>query len=331
MDRVHERHDGLEREGPPVEVGDHALAHPLPPAVQGRHVETAQGGKALEDLRALQTPLFRPEEDPGDLRDDLLALADDEGVEEGGHGQRVERAGSPGDHDGVAVAPVLRAQGHAPEVEQGQDVRVGKLVLQGDADEIEGRKRRARLEGREPQPARPQPGFHVRPGGVDALGADVRVGVQDGVEDLQAQVGHAHLVGVGKGQGNAKAAGGAVLDRGVGLAAGVSAGLLDEGQKGLETAHVGSVAGHVHLFFSDCAQSASSSTVAGQPHPTAKVGRQEEQKSGVDWKFMFVPSALPHFRSSDLPGMDAFTCMQGTRGGSPECSPSPARGTSTVP
>jgi len=246
VDRVHEGDDGPQRVVPPVEIGDDALAHPAALPVQGRDVEALQGGEALESLRAPQPLLPGPQEDPGDLGDHLLPLADDEGIEEGGHGERVERTGPAGDHDRVAIAPVLRPPGHPPEVEHRQDVRVGQLVLQGEADEVKGPERRAGFERPERQPMLPQPRLHVRPGGVDALGADVRAGVQDGVEDLQAQVGHAHLVGVRKGQGDAQAAGGAVLVRGVGLAAGVAARLFDEGQEGLEQMPIRSVAGHVH-------------------------------------------------------------------------------------
>jgi len=330
VDRVHERNNGPQREEPPVEIGDDALAHAAPLPLQGRHKEPLQPCEALEDPGAPKALFPGRQHHGGDLRDHLLALADDEGIEKGSHGKRVERAGSPGNHDGIPVAPVPRAQGDSPEVEHGQDVRVGQLVLQREPDKVESRERRARLEGREPQPAGAQPGLHVRPWGVDALGTDVRVGVQDGVEDLEPQVGHPHLVGVGKGQGDAQAASGAVPARRVGLAADVAARFLDESQEGLEQMMNRSLTGHVYLS-RDCAPADSSSPDAGQPHPTATSGRQEEQKSGVDLKIIFVPSALPHFRPSDLHGIDSCRGMQGTRRDSPGCPPSPARGTSTDP
>ena len=146
MDRVHQRHDGLCGEHPPVQIGDDALAD-LCPLPEYRGDENA--GNPREPLQHPLAPepiLLGLQEHVGDLRDHLLALPDDDGIEERRHGQRVENAGPAGNHDGVPLAALTCPKGHAPQLEHGEDIRVGKLVLKGKTDEVEFRKRRTRLE-----------------------------------------------------------------------------------------------------------------------------------------------------------------------------------------
>ena len=48
------------------------------------------------------------------------------------------------------------------------------------------------------------PPVHVRPGGVTPLGNDLRVLIQNRIQNLQPQVRHPHLIGIRKGQGKAQ-------------------------------------------------------------------------------------------------------------------------------
>ncbi|OGD29491.1 MAG: hypothetical protein A2Y56_05330 [Candidatus Aminicenantes bacterium RBG_13_63_10] len=129
----------------------------------------------------------------------------------------------------------VRARGltkrDSPEVEHGEDVAVVELVQQGETQDVEPVKRRFRLEGDQGPAAPPQGLFHVRPGSEDSLGGPVRHGVEPVIEDLLSQVGHADLVDVGKGQGQAKPDGVRALADLVPFAADVASGLLHSGEQ----------------------------------------------------------------------------------------------------
>ena len=72
--------------------------------------------------------------DPGQA---LLAVADDEEVDERGQHLRVLRARAAGDDQRMVERAVLAVQRNAAQVEHGQDVGVADLVLQAEADQVE--------------------------------------------------------------------------------------------------------------------------------------------------------------------------------------------------
>ena len=129
------------------------------------------------------------------------------------------------------------------EVEGVQHVGVAELGREGQPEEVEVAHRAVAVDGELRQAALPQLCLHVGPHGIRALGEGVLTLVDDLVEDHDALVGHAHLVGVGIHQrpaGGQLLAGGPVpadvpvLDRGVQLAADVLDGLVDPFQQRLE-------------------------------------------------------------------------------------------------
>ena len=129
-------------------------------------------------------------DDLGDLADRLLAVADDEGVDEVGHGLGVERAVAADDHERVLGAAVLGPHRHAGEVEALEDVGVDELGGEAEGEDVEvagvvvgvDREERDALGARISR-------VHVEPRRVGAFGHRVVTFVQDLVEDLEPLVG----------------------------------------------------------------------------------------------------------------------------------------------
>ena len=86
-----------------------------------------------------------------DPRQALLAVADDEQVDERRQHFRVLRAGAAGDDERMVERAVLAVQRDAAEVEHGQDVGVADLVLQAEADQVEVAQRREGFQAVERQ------------------------------------------------------------------------------------------------------------------------------------------------------------------------------------
>ena len=139
----------------------------------------------------------------GNLDDGVFALPEDKGVDEGGEGLGVEGAAAAGDNDGVVLAAVAGAWGNTREVEHVEDVGVGQLVLEGEAEDVEIAQGVAGLEAPEGNAIAAHLRFHVGPGGEGAFADNVVVGVEEVVEDAETHVRHADVVGIGVGQGDA--------------------------------------------------------------------------------------------------------------------------------
>ncbi len=84
-------------------------------------------------------------------------------------GAGLKADGPPAMISGMSLVPFLPAERDPAQFEHHQDVRVGELVLEGEADDVEGGKRPLRFQGAEREAASAQLGLHVRPGGVAAL------------------------------------------------------------------------------------------------------------------------------------------------------------------
>jgi hypothetical protein len=88
-------------------------------------------------------------------------------------------------------------QGHRGQVDQVEDVGVDQLGRQVEGQHVEGGRGQVLLDAEEGHPGGPHGRLHVDPRGVGPLGHRVGTLVEDLVEDLQALVGQADLVGVG--------------------------------------------------------------------------------------------------------------------------------------
>ena len=188
-------------------------------AVQGGDVDRPPRSQLRQRLeaRAPRARERRPLEHQ--IRELLLGLSDEERVEERRDRLGVRGAGPAAEDQRMSRAAVGCVERHAPEIEEGEDVRVGELVLQGDADDVELPERPGRLERAQRHAVLAQLRLHVHPRGERPFAGYARVSVEEVVEDLRAEVGHAHLVGVGEGEHDPRIDRRGVLDDGAVLTA----------------------------------------------------------------------------------------------------------------
>ena len=108
-----------------------------------------------------------------------------------------------------------------------QYVGVAHLILQGDSQEIKILHRILGLQGKQRDFLLPEYGIQIRPWGVHAFTVYVLPLVEHGVQDLDAQMGHADFVHVREAHGKTDIYLGWVLFYHVDLAPDVAGGLLD--------------------------------------------------------------------------------------------------------
>src|SRR5690606_24447028 len=124
--------------------------------------------------------------------------------DEGRYWFRVVAGMAAGDDQRVAGVTIFAAHGHPGQVQHVQHVGVELLVGQADAQHVEVANGVFGLQRGEGYAPLAHHLFHVGPRREDALGQQVAVRVDDVVERHQPQVGHADVVDVGEGQGNAE-------------------------------------------------------------------------------------------------------------------------------
>ncbi len=254
MHRLRERDQRLLRVRPLVQVHHGVLGHPprhargvrhdaADPAVgqvlhvvELRDVEPAGAGQAQQHLVApAGAALGLPgADDLGHVEDGLLAVADDRAVQEVRDRLRVEGRVAAGEDDRVVDGAVLGLQRDAGQVERGQHVGVAELGGERQAEHVEGLHRAVGVDGELRDAVLAHQRFEVRPDAVGALGQHALALVEHLVEDHDALVGQADLVGVGVHQRPTDVAGVPVLDGRVELAADVLDRLLDVREEGLQ-------------------------------------------------------------------------------------------------
>ena len=165
--------------------------------IEGRHVDAGHGCERAQRLRPRSPRRPRLLVGVHEGGHDDLPLADDEGIDDERERLGVERrAGAAGDDDGVLLPALRRAQPHLAERENVEHVEVIHLERHGETDErelverqlvLEAHERRMRfLIAREALPLRQE---EPLAGGVPAL-------VQEVVDDVQPEVGHADEIGI---------------------------------------------------------------------------------------------------------------------------------------
>jgi hypothetical protein len=202
VDHAHRRQDRRRQQGGTVEVRKDAPRHP---PGDPRDVHPLDPGEPRKEIRpgsALFFPLF---DERDDLEHRFLAVPDEEGVEEGGHGSGVQGAHAPGHHEGVLLRSVLRQEGDPGEVEHREDVRVGEFVAQGESEEVERPGGSPRFKRRERQPGGAQMLLVVGPWGEDAVAKGPGPRGEDLAQKQDPEVRHPDLVHVGKGEQHAHA------------------------------------------------------------------------------------------------------------------------------
>ena len=135
---------------------------------------------------------------------------------------------------GSDEAALAAQQGNPAQVEHGENVGVGELVLEAEADDVELAEGSERLERDERLAVLAQQRFEVDPGGVGALRVDVGAPIEQIVEDLQPGMGLGDLVDLRKGKGEAQGDVARVLADRATLVAEVAARLFDPRKEGLE-------------------------------------------------------------------------------------------------
>jgi len=190
-------------------------------AVETWHVEAFQPGQSHE-LRVARLS-FRFQQHPPDLDDDLLALADDEAVDEIGHRLRVVAGVPSGDHQRIRRIALAGQQRHPRQVEQRQHIGVKLLIRQADGEQVKIADGVLGLQAVERNPFLAHQRFHVRPGGKDALRQHIRLAVDGVVEQHHPQVGHAQIVDIREGHSHPEGDPRPVLGDAVVLAADIAA------------------------------------------------------------------------------------------------------------
>ena len=132
----------------------------------------------------------------GDVADHLLAVADRRDVDERGHRLRVERGVPAGDDHRVRLGAVGGVQRNPGQVQRGEQVGVAELGGEADPDQVERAQRPVPVHGEGGHPVLAHQRLEVGPHRVGALGQGVGALVEHLVEDHDALVGQAHLVGV---------------------------------------------------------------------------------------------------------------------------------------
>ena len=158
-------------------------------------------------------------------------------------GSGLNAACPPAITSGSSSDAVRRVQRHPREVERGEQVGVAQLGRERDAEHVEVAERAVAVDGELRHPRLPHQRLEVGPDRIRPLGEGVGPLVEDLVEDHDALVRDADLVGVGVHQrpahrqlvpGGTEAAAVPVLGRRVQLAADVLDGLTDPLEQRLE-------------------------------------------------------------------------------------------------
>ena len=144
---------------------------------------------------------------------------------------RIAGAGAARHDQRPAVIAVFRIERDARQVQHGKDIGVGKLVLQGKAHGIKGREGVFALHGIQRQLQSLHLRLHIQPGHKGALAPPVLVAVEQLVQNLFAQKGHSHLVGIREAEGKTHIHLILFFIDTAGLAAGIAAGLLHPSQR----------------------------------------------------------------------------------------------------
>jgi hypothetical protein len=134
------------------------------------------------------------------LRQSLFALSHAKGIEKESHRLRHIGSGTSPDHHRISLSPIFAPEGNLTEIEHGEDVRVGKLILQSKSQYVKILQGAGVLQRFQRIPLLPQSLLHIPPGTVSTLHGKPGVLPKEAVENLKSQIAHPHLVDIGKGE-----------------------------------------------------------------------------------------------------------------------------------
>ena len=200
--------------------------------VERRDIDAGNFGDAAQQLllgdTALLLRLFDLGTDAGQL---VLALAQLDDVEEIRDRLRVAGTGAACHDERPALVAVLRIERDARQLQHGEDVGVGQLILEREAHGIEVGERVFALHRVEGQTQTLHLRLHIQPRHEGALAPPVLVAVQQLIEYLFAEKRHSHFVGVREAERKADVHLIFIFIHAARFAAGITARLLHPGQR----------------------------------------------------------------------------------------------------
>ena len=198
--------------------------------VEGRHIDTGELCQLQQQPLFIPALLFALLHGGTDVLQHLLALTKLHHIKEVCHRLGVAYTGAARDDERPPLITVGGPQRDARQAQHCQNIRVAQLIFKREADNVKIRQRIFAFKAvqRNVQPL--HLGLHVRPWHKGALTPPVFVAVQNIVQDLLAQKGHADLIGIRKAERHAHIHLGFILVDAARLAARVTARLLYQTQ-----------------------------------------------------------------------------------------------------
>jgi hypothetical protein len=137
----------------------------------------------------------------GNLNNDLFAVTKDNGIEKLGHRLGIERTGTAAQNQGMSLDRASAAKsGMSGQIEDGEDIGVAEFIGQGDTEDIVGGQAGLGLQRKKRHALDRAALFPYRYPAHSSDGPLPDLVIEDMVEDLQALVGHADFIEVGKNQ-----------------------------------------------------------------------------------------------------------------------------------
>jgi len=106
VDGLHQRHHRRGGMALPVDIDDLPLENGFIRAVDGRNINPVKVRQRFEHGGPSGFLFFAPGQHVGDFHHRFFAFPDDKGVDEGGKGRGIERAGAARENEGMGVAPI---------------------------------------------------------------------------------------------------------------------------------------------------------------------------------------------------------------------------------
>ena len=213
LDGTHHGHDKVRRRGKLVQILEDGFGDAgrdarlvggdgLDPAivvvfdvVESRDIDAGDLCNAQQQLlfgdAALFFGFFDLGADAGQL---VFSFAQLDHIKEIRDGFGVAGAGAARHDQRPALIAVFGVKRDARQIQHGQNVGIGKLILQGKAHRVKCRQRILAFHGIQRQMQALHLSFHVQPGHESTLAPPVFVLVQQLIQDLLAQKGHSDLI-----------------------------------------------------------------------------------------------------------------------------------------
>ena len=241
MDGLHKRHNWCDRVRPGIQINGFPFFNNGFFAMHTGNINAADFRQLFDDRLSCEGLLFRGTDSGGNFRDNFFAFTNDKSIDETFKRHGIEGAGPSGDDQRVILEAVIRLQRDSSHVHHVKHVRIGQFILQRKADDVESPHWHGGFKRCQGKVMIAKLSFPVRPGSKTSFGGNAWKRVQNGVENLQPKMRHAHFIGIGKGKQKADI--GFVFTDGVDFRADVAAGFFGNGQQ-----LVGNVLGHDFLF-----------------------------------------------------------------------------------